>query len=64
MLFGKQVTYYVEENEKVLNLLITNCEPILAEVVDKFDEFNSINGIEAAFEQMNASLGVYGSKQQ
>lgn len=24
--------YYVEENEKLLNLLITNCEPILKEL--------------------------------
>ena len=29
MMIGKQQTYYVEENEKFLNLLISNCEPIL-----------------------------------
>jgi len=26
---GRRTSYYVEENEKLLNLLITNCEPIL-----------------------------------
>lgn len=26
---GKRTSYYVEENERILNLLITNCEPIL-----------------------------------
>jgi hypothetical protein len=29
MLNGKRTSYYVEENERILNLLITNCEPIL-----------------------------------
>jgi hypothetical protein len=49
-LSGKQPTYYVEENEKFLNLLISNCEPILGEIVSKFDNFNKINKIESAFE--------------
>jgi hypothetical protein len=49
-LSGKQPTYYVEENEKFLNLLISNCEPILNEIVSKFDNFNKINKISAAFE--------------
>lgn len=31
--FGRRTSYYVEENEKILNLLITNCEPILSEIV-------------------------------
>lgn len=48
---GKQPTYYVEENEKFLNLLISNCEPILSEIVFKFDSFNKLNKIETAFEQ-------------
>lgn len=48
---GKQPTYYVEENEKFLNLLISNCEPILNEIVSKFDSFNRINKIESAFDQ-------------
>ena len=55
-LSGKQPTYYVEENEKFLNLLISNCEPILGEIVSKFDNFNSINKIDSAFEnQVNNS---------
>ena len=32
-ILGKRTSYYVEENEKILNLLITNCEPILTEMV-------------------------------
>jgi len=49
-MIGKQQTYYVEENEKFLNLLISNCEPILSEIVSKFDQFNQLNHIEQAFE--------------
>jgi len=30
---GKRTSYYVEENERILNLLITNCEPILSEMI-------------------------------
>jgi len=33
ILSNRRVSYYVEENEKLLNLLITNCEPILSEIV-------------------------------
>ena len=29
---GNAIPYYVEENERLLNLLITNCEPILSEI--------------------------------
>jgi len=55
-LSGKQPTYYVEENEKFLNLLISNCEPILNEIVSKFDNFNNNNKMETAFEhQVNNS---------
>ena len=55
---GKQPTYYVEENEKFLNLLISNCEPILNEIVSKFDNFNKIIKIQTAFDQqMNNSYG-------
>ena len=50
IIIGKQQTYYVEENEKFLNLLISNCEPILGQIVNQFDRFNKINGIEQAFE--------------
>jgi len=31
--------------------LISNCAPILRQIVNKFDRFNKINGIEQAFEQ-------------
>jgi hypothetical protein len=31
-LIGRRVSYYVEENERLLNLLTTNCEPILSEM--------------------------------
>ena len=48
---GKAQTYYVEENEKFLNLLISNCEPILSEIVSKFTSFNQVNNIQKAFEQ-------------
>jgi len=51
IIIGKQATYYVEENERFLNLLISNCEPILRQLVNKFDQFNKINRIEKAFEQ-------------
>lgn len=30
---GRRTSYYVEENEKILNMLITNCEPILSELL-------------------------------
>ena len=60
-MIGKQQTYYVEENEKFLNLLISNCEPILSEIVSKFESFNKLNHIETAFEQQQgANQGLYG----
>ena len=42
---GRRTSYYVEENEKILNLLITNCEPILTEMVAQINHFNSYNKI-------------------
>ena len=39
----KRTSYYVEENERILNLLITNCEPILSEMVASVDHFNTYN---------------------
>ncbi len=37
-------------------MLISNCEPILNEIVSKFDNFNKINKISGAFEhQVNNS---------
>jgi hypothetical protein len=31
-IFGRRTSYYVEENERILNLLISNCQPILQEM--------------------------------
>lgn len=47
----KRTSYYVEENEKLLNLLITNCEPILSEIVHLIDHFNSYNGMHKVIEK-------------
>lgn len=44
--FGRRTSYYVEENEKILNLLITNCEPILSEIVQQITHFNTYNQIQ------------------
>jgi hypothetical protein len=41
----KKTSYYVEENEKLLNVLITNCEPILSELSSLITHFNSYNKI-------------------
>jgi len=43
--FGRRTSYYVEENEKILKLLIENCEPILSEIVTQADHFNTYNKI-------------------
>lgn len=45
-----------------MNLLISNCEPILGQIVNKFDRFNGVNGIEQAFEQQQGARGggMYG----
>ena len=48
-----QTPYYVEENEKLLQLLITNCEPILNEMNKRFDEFNEINNIWDGFAELH-----------
>jgi hypothetical protein len=45
MIGGKRTSYYVEENERILNLLITNCEPILSEIVSQVNHFNTYNSI-------------------
>lgn len=47
----KKTSYYVEENEKLLNILITNCEPILSEIASLIDHFNSYNGIQKVIEK-------------
>lgn len=44
-----------------MNLLISNCEPILTEIVSKFESFNKLNNIQQAFEmQQGANQGLYG----
>lgn len=48
---GKRTSYYAEENEKLLNLLITNCEPILSEISGLIDHFNSYNGIQRVIDK-------------
>lgn len=41
----RRTSYYVEENEKLLNLLITNCEPILSQLTKQINHFNTYNKI-------------------
>jgi len=48
----RRVSYYVEENEKLLNLLITNCEPILSEIVKQVDHFNTYNKIKRVVDKL------------
>jgi len=48
-----QTPYYVEENEKLLQLLITNCEPILNEMNKRFNEFNEFNNIWDGFTELH-----------
>lgn len=52
-LFGRRTSYYVEENERILNLLITNCEPILQQIVNQVDHFNSYNKIQRTTDKSN-----------
>jgi len=40
-----------------LELLISNCEPILGEIVSKFDEFNKFNKIGQAFDNQAMTGG-------
>jgi hypothetical protein len=47
----KKTSYYVEEKEKLLNVLITNCEPILSEISSLIDHFNSYNGIQKVIDK-------------
>jgi hypothetical protein len=53
---GRRTSYYVEENEKILNLLITNCEPILSEMVTLVNHFNSYNKIEKVVEKHGINI--------
>lgn len=59
----KKTSYYVEENEKLLNLLITNCEPILSELVQLITHFNTYNGIQKVIDksQLFSSSTYYGA---
>lgn len=57
---GKRTSYYVEENEKLLNVLITNCEPILSEIVQLVDHFNSYNGIQRVIDRSQLFSQGYG----
>jgi predicted phage tail protein len=54
--FGRRTSYYVEENERILNLLITNCEPILSEMVSQVDHFNTYNGIKKVVEKNGVNI--------
>jgi hypothetical protein len=59
----KKTSYYVEENEKLLNVLITNCEPILSELSQLINHFNSYNKIQKVIDksQLFSSNNYYGS---
>ena len=63
----KKTSYYVEENEKLLNLLITNCEPILSEIGSLIEHFNTYNGMQRVidrsqlFSQPSSYSGIGGS---
>ena len=45
----------MEENEKLLNLLITNCEPILREITQRVDQFNLTNHITDGFQELHSA---------
>lgn len=53
---GKRTSYYVEENEKILNLLISNCEPILTEIVTQINHFNTYNKIDKVVEKSGVNI--------
>lgn len=55
----KRTSYYVEENERILNLLITNCEPILSEMVANIDHFNTYNHIQRVVERSGLIIEEY-----
>ena len=56
VLAGRRTSYYVEENEKILNLLITNCEPILSEIGTQVNHFNTYNKMARIIEKSEAVL--------
>lgn len=39
----------------MLNLLITNCEPILREISARFDQFNTYNNIHDGFTELHST---------
>lgn len=59
MLGSKRTSYYVEENERILNLLITNCEPILSEMVNQINHFNTYNQIQRVVDKSNMVVEEY-----
>ena len=56
---GKRTSYYVEENERILNLLITNCEPILSEIVNQVNHFNTYNKIQKVVDKSGMIVEEY-----
>ncbi|CDW76372.1 UNKNOWN [Stylonychia lemnae] len=56
---GKRTSYYVEENERILNLLITNCEPILTEMLSQIDHFNTYNKIQKVVDKSGMVIEDY-----
>jgi len=56
--FGRRSSYYVEENERILKILTTNCEPILGELVSQVNHFNRYNHIEKAKESITDDFSV------
>jgi len=55
----RRTSYYVEENERLLNLLITNCEPILSEMVAQIDHFNTYNKVQKVVEKSGLIVEDY-----
>lgn len=58
-MLGKRTSYYVEENERLLNLLITNCEPILSEIVNQVNHFNTYNNIQKVVDKSGLVIEEY-----
>ena len=58
----KKTSYYVEDNDNHVNVLITNCEPILSELSSLIGHFNSYNSIQKVIDksQLFSSNTYYG----
>jgi len=59
---ARRTSYYVEENERLLNLLTTNCEPILTEIVQQVDHFNTYNKIQKVVDKSGLVIEDYSVK--